>query len=101
MSCGKVKWFNDQKGFGFLADPLIDGDIFVHYTVIEGRGRRTLAEGEEVEYDLASDDKGARASRVVRLAPPPPGQKPPPKAKKMNGRPCFHKRKLRPPAHST
>jgi cold shock CspA family protein len=87
MPRGKVKWFNDKNGFGFLVDPLIDGDIFVHYSVIEGGGFRTLCEGEEVDYELAEGANGTRASRVIRINPPPvpPPQKHFKKVRKPNG----------------
>lgn len=66
MARGKVKWFNDKKGFGFITDPEVDGDIFVHFSQIEDKGFRTLKEGEEVEYELYYDDKGSRARKVTR-----------------------------------
>ncbi len=62
---GKVKWFNDQKGFGFICDD--EGrDVFVHYAVIEGEGFKTLADGETVVYDAVDGPKGRRATRVIR-----------------------------------
>jgi cold shock protein len=67
MARGTVKWFNDKKGFGFIVDPAINGDIFVHFTAIQVKGFRTLQEGEEVEYELYQDEKGSRARNVVRL----------------------------------
>jgi CspA family cold shock protein len=69
LACaGRVKWFNDQKGFGFIVDD--EGrDVFVHYGVIEGEGFKTLAEGETVHYDFSDGPKGRRATRVVRAAP--------------------------------
>lgn len=67
MPRGKVKWFNEKKGFGFIVDPQVDTDIFVHFSVIEDDGFKTLQEGEEVEYELHQDDKGAKAKKVVRI----------------------------------
>jgi CspA family cold shock protein len=66
MATGKVKWFNDTKGFGFISAE--DGkDIFVHHTVIEGQGFKTLLDGESVEYESESGPKGTKATRVRRL----------------------------------
>lgn len=65
MARGTVKWFNNKKGFGFIVDPSVEGDIFVHYSVIQVKGYRTLLEGEEVEYELYQDEKGSRARNVV------------------------------------
>ena len=67
MARGTVKWFSDKKGFGFIVDPEIPEDIFVHYSEIQTSGFRTLSEGEEVEYELYLDDKGAKARKVVRI----------------------------------
>ncbi len=65
MSRGTVKWFNDSKGYGFIAQP--DGeDVFVHFSVIEGEGFRTLSEGQEVEFELRESEKGLQAAMVVR-----------------------------------
>lgn len=62
---GRVKWFNDQKGFGFICDE--DGrDIFVHYGVIDGGGFKTLKEGETVRYAYIDGPKGRSATKVVR-----------------------------------
>lgn len=66
MATGKVKWFNDQKGFGFIASDMDGKDVFVHHTVIEGDGFKTLAEGEVVEYEAESGPKGLKATRVKR-----------------------------------
>jgi CspA family cold shock protein len=68
MATGKVKWFNDQKGFGFIAAEETGKDVFVHHTVIEGQGYKTLADGETVEYEAESSSKGLKATRVKRLA---------------------------------
>ena len=68
MATGKVKWFNDQKGFGFIAADADGRDVFVHHTVIDGQGFRTLADGETVEYDAEDGPKGLKATRVKRAA---------------------------------
>ena len=63
---GKVKWFNDQKGFGFIEQP--DGDdLFVHHTAIQGDGFKTLEEGQEVEFDIVEGPKGLQAANVTKL----------------------------------
>jgi len=67
MARGTVKWFNDKKGFGFIVDPAVNGDIFVHFSAIQAKGFRTLREGEEVEYELYEDEKGSRARNVMKL----------------------------------
>jgi len=67
MARGRVKWFNDQKGFGFIEQEGGGGDVFVHYSSISGDGFKTLAEGEEVEFELTQGPKGAKAENVVRL----------------------------------
>lgn len=69
MSTGTVKWFNDQKGFGFITPNNGGGDILVHHSVIEGSGYKTLDDGEPVEYDAEPGPKGLKATRVRRLAP--------------------------------
>jgi CspA family cold shock protein len=64
MATGKVKWFNDTKGFGFIE---VDGggdDVFVHFSAISGEGYRTLAEGAAVEFEIVKDAKGPRADNV-------------------------------------
>jgi CspA family cold shock protein len=66
MATGKVKWFNDQKGFGFIASEQ-GKDIFVHHSVIEGSGFKTLQENETVEYDAEDGPKGMKATLVRRL----------------------------------
>ncbi len=65
MSKGTVKWFNDTRGYGFIARPEGD-DLFVHFSAIKTDGFRTLTAGEEVEFELAEAENGIRASNVVR-----------------------------------
>jgi cold shock protein len=66
MPTGTVKWFNDTKGYGFITGD--DGkDVFVHQTSIQMNGHRTLAEGERVEFDVASGQKGPKADNVRRI----------------------------------
>lgn len=64
---GKVKWFNDAKGYGFIERP--DGDdVFVHYTAIQGTGFRSLSEGQEVEFEVVDGPKGKQAANVTKVA---------------------------------
>ena len=63
---GKVKWFNDSKGFGFITRDS-GPDVFVHHTAIEGVGFRTLAEDQEVEFEVVQGPKGLQAQNVVKL----------------------------------
>lgn len=64
MSIGTVKWFDESKGFGFIAPDEGGKDVFVHYSAIEGKGFRTLTEGQRVEYDAKTGPKGMQATRV-------------------------------------
>lgn len=67
MATGTIKWFNDAKGFGFITPDDKSGDIFVHYsTIISQSGRRTLLEGERVEYEVIEGPKGLQAMNVAR-----------------------------------
>ena len=66
MARGKVKWFNEQKGFGFISQDE-GGDVFVHYSSIKDQGFKTLAEGDAVEFDVTSGPKGPKAENVVRV----------------------------------
>jgi cold shock protein len=63
---GTVKWFNDAKGFGFITPSDGSKDCFVHYSAIQGKGFKTLAEGDAVEFDLVTGQKGPAAENVSR-----------------------------------
>jgi len=67
MAQGTVKWFNKEKGFGFIVDPQVATDIFVHYSEIKATGYRILVEGESVEYDLEHTERGVKALNVVKI----------------------------------
>lgn len=65
-SSGKVKWFNETKGYGFITSD--DGtDVFVHYTSIQGNGFKTLAEGDAVNFDVEQGPKGPKAINVTKI----------------------------------
>ncbi len=64
MATGKVKWFNDQKGFGFITPDDGGKDLFVHHTEIQADGFRTLQEGQAVDFEVAESDKGPKATNV-------------------------------------
>ncbi len=66
MNTGRVKWFNEAKGFGFIAREN-GSDVFVHYSAINGSGFRTLAEGQEVEFNITQGPKGPQAENVTAL----------------------------------
>jgi CspA family cold shock protein len=65
MAKGTVKWFNDAKGYGFISRSSGE-DVFVHFTSIQGEGFRTLAEGDEVEFELRETERGLQAANVIR-----------------------------------
>ncbi len=65
MATGKVKWFNDAKGFGFITQDSGDADVFVHFSGIKGEGYKSLREGQAVEFEVQQDAKGLRAVNVV------------------------------------
>ena len=66
MNKGTVKWFNNQKGFGFISDEQ-GNDVFVHYSGIQSNGFKSLEEGQEVEFEVIEGQKGPQAVKVVKL----------------------------------
>lgn len=64
---GTVKWFNSKKGFGFITRDDGQGDVFVHFSAIQSRGFKTLEEGQKVEFEISKDEKGPKATNVVRI----------------------------------
>jgi len=67
MASGIVKWFNAEKGFGFIVQDNGEADVFVHHTAITGDGYRSLDEGQRVQFDVVPGKKGAQAANVVKL----------------------------------
>lgn len=66
MATGKVKWFSDEKGFGFISDES-GKDVFVHFSAIQMPGRKTLVEGDNVDFDVVQSDKGPKAANVIKV----------------------------------
>ena len=64
---GKVKWFNDQKGYGFITPDDGTADVFFHHTSSQGQGFKTLAENQAVEFEILQSDKGPKAANVVKI----------------------------------
>ena len=64
MATGTVKWFNAEKGYGFISQPEGSADVFVHYSAIQTNGYRTLEEGQQVEFDVTESPKGLSAANV-------------------------------------
>ena len=68
MSTGKVKWFNEAKGYGFIEPDGGGRDVFVHYSAIQGEGYKTLSEGQLVDFEVIQGEKGPQASNVVKAS---------------------------------
>jgi cold shock protein len=71
VASGTVKWFNAEKGFGFISQPDGGDDVFVHHTGIQMNGYRVLEEGQPVEFEVEDGPKGPMAKEVRPLGPPP------------------------------
>jgi CspA family cold shock protein len=68
MFLGKVKWFNNEKGYGFISKDDGSGDVFVHYSAIQGKGFRTLEQGQAVQFEIVDGPKGPQASNVTKVS---------------------------------
>ncbi len=68
MSTGKVKWFNESKGYGFIEPDGGGRDVFVHYSAIQGEGYKTLSEGQLVEFEITQGEKGPQAANVIKTS---------------------------------
>ena len=68
MSTGKVKWFNESKGYGLIEPEGGGRDVFVHYSAIQGEGYKTLSEGQLVEFEITQGEKGPQAANVMKAA---------------------------------
>jgi CspA family cold shock protein len=77
MATGKVKWFSNEKGFGFIEQDGGGADVFCHFSAISMSGYRTLNEGDEVEFDVEQGQKGLQAKNVTVTRPAPVAARPP------------------------
>ena len=68
MATGTIKWFSDQKGYGFITPEGGKNDVFVHFSALQGEGFKTLAEGQRVSFDITTGPKGEQAANVVKLS---------------------------------
>ncbi len=68
MANGTIKWFSDQKGYGFITPDDGRKDVFVHFSALQGDGFKSLAEGQKVSFDIVSGPKGDQAANVMKLS---------------------------------
>jgi len=68
MAQGTIKWFSDEKGFGFITPEGGKNDVFVHFSALQGEGFKSLAEGQLVSFDITQGPKGEQAANVVKLS---------------------------------
>jgi CspA family cold shock protein len=67
LPTGRVKWFNDSKGFGFIEQPDGGKDVFIHFSAIQDEGFKTLKQGQEVSFDVVEGPKGPQATNVIKM----------------------------------
>jgi CspA family cold shock protein len=67
LPTGRIKWFNDSKGFGFIEQPEGGKDVFVHFSAIQEEGFKTLKQGQEVSFEIVEGPKGPQATNVVKM----------------------------------
>ena len=68
MATGRVKWFDDRKGYGFIEQEDGGQDVFVHFSALQGEGYKTLDEGQQVQFDIVQGDKGPQAANVTKMS---------------------------------
>jgi len=68
MATGRVKWFDDRKGYGFIEQEDGGQDVFVHFSALQGDGYKTLDEGQQVQFDIVTGEKGPQAANVTKMS---------------------------------